>query len=147
MKRSEVRTFIQSGVDALSAAIAFNSGRISEFNSERSNEYPFVWLESLSVTRTNSGVGAPTDEWAVALHIAKKDAAGSSPAEYEAIVDDCDEIARALSEQYRATLADSLTVVITQETRTPFIHKHADDTTGVILAFTLQTWDNSTFCA
>lgn len=146
MKRSEVRDFIESGVNTLAPSAKFNSGRITEFNSARDNEYPFVWLESLSVSRSNTGTGAPSDDWAIALHIVKKDAAGSSPEEYEAIVDECDEIARLLSKQYNTVLQASLNVVIATESRDPFIHKHADDTTGVIYSFTLRTWDNSVLC-
>lgn len=146
MTRAEVRAFIKSGVDALAPAIRFNNGRVTEFNSARDNEYPFVWMDSLSVSRTITGTGAPTDEWAVVLRIVKKDAAGSIPEQYEALVDECDEIARALSSQYNIQLTGATNIVISTETREPAIHVHADDTTGVTYSFTIQTWDNSSFC-
>jgi len=146
MTRPEVRAFVRSGVDALSPSIRFNNGRISEFNSARDNEYPFVWMESLSVSREITGVGASPEDWAIVLHIAKKDVAGSSPEQYEAIVDECDAIAKLLTNQYNALLAASNTITIATVTRDPFIHKHADDTSGVILSFTLRTFDNSPIC-
>lgn len=146
MTRAEVRAFIKSGVDAVSQVQGFNNGRISEFNSEPGKDYPYVWLESLSVARTNTGTGAPSDDWAISIHVAKKDAAGSSPSQYEAIVDQCDEIAAALSNQYNNALATAVNVVIDSEARDPFIHRHADDLSGVVFSFTLRTWANSSFC-
>ena len=146
MKRSEVRAFIKSGIDALAQTIQFNSGRITEFNSDRDNEYPFVWLVSpRDATDYNIGA-APTDNWNIELHIAKKDHAGSKPEEYEAIIDECDEIARALMNQYRNSLTGGSLVTIDSSDRNPFHHKHADDTTGVILTFTLVGPDNEPIC-
>lgn len=146
MKRSEVRDFIESGVEALSPQIPFNSGRISEFNSERSNEYPYVWLESLSVEVDLLDTGLPYDGWNIALHIAKKDAAGSSPSEYEAIVDECDYIGQQLVKQYNGLVSGYTSVTLDGITRTPFIHRHADDLTGIILSFTLNAPDITPIC-
>jgi hypothetical protein len=146
MKRSEVRAFIKSGVDAIAPSIPFNSGRISEFNSERSNEYPFIWLESLSSSVELLDSGLPYDAWSIALHIAKKDAAGSSPAEYETIVDQCDFIGQQLVKQYNAIVSGYTTVTLDGITRDPFIHRHADDLTGIILSFTLNAPDTTNLC-
>lgn len=137
MKRSEIRAFIKSGVDTLSPKITFNSGRITEFNSNRSNEYPYVWLESLSGGDPSEAV---EQTWNVAMHIAKLDKADSSPEQYEALIDECDEIAQRLVIQYRNQLNGSNRLVIGDATRDPFIHKHADDTTGVILTFTITDY-------
>lgn len=146
MKRSEVRDFIKSGVVALSSAISFNSGRISEFNSERSNEYPFVWLESLSAGVELTEQGLPYDGWNITIHIAKKDAAGSKPEEYELIVDECDYIGQQLVKQYNQSVTNYHLVTLDGISREPFIHKHADDTTGIILSFTLNAPDTTNLC-
>lgn len=138
MKRSEIRAYIKSGVDTLSPSIKFNSGRISEFSSGRNNEYPFVWLESLSSTPEVTESGKTFDNWSVALHIAKLDKADSTPEQYEALVDDCDYIAQQLWSQYNTILSDSNKLILTGADRQPFIHKHADNTTGVILTFNIQ---------
>lgn len=146
MKRSEVRAFVKSGVDAIQQTISFNNGRITEFNSERSNDYPYVWLVTPSATTNYSTTNAPQDDWNIELHIAKKDKIDSLPEVYESIIDECDEIARKLMNQYRNALSSGSLIEIVSADRNPFIHKHADDTTGVILTFTLTGPDNATFC-
>lgn len=146
MKRSEVREFIESGVEALTPAIGFNSGRISEFNSERGNDYPFVWLESLSAGVELLDSGLPYDGWNIAIHIAKKDAAGSKPEEYERIVDECDYIGQQLVKQYNNLITGNHLVTLESISRDPFIHRHADDLTGIILSFTLNTPDATNLC-
>lgn len=146
MIRSQVRSFIESGIAALAQSIKFNSGRITEFNSERSNEYPYVWLVSPGVGTDHNISGAPTDGWNIELHIAKKDKVDSKPEEYEAIIDECDEIARALVNQYRNALSGGSLVTIDSSDRNPFHHRHADDTSGVILTFTLVGPDNAPLC-
>lgn len=146
MKRSEVRDFIEAGVDALTPAIGFNSGRISEFNSVRSNDYPFVWLESLSSGVELLDSGLPYDGWNIAIHIAKKDAAGSKPEEYERIVDECDYIGQQLVKQYNNIVSGYTTVTLDNISRDPFIHRHADDLTGIILSFTLNAPDTTNLC-
>lgn len=147
MKRSEVRGFIRLGIEALSNAYAFNSGRVSEFNSNRSNTYPFLWLESLSTsTSINASTTNPFESWNVVIHVADLDKADSTPVEYEAIVDACDLIAQQLIRQYNINLMYSDLTVIEGITREPFIHKHADNTTGVILAFTLTDYNSTNLC-
>lgn len=139
MKREEIRAFIKAGVDAVATNIKFNSGRITEFNSSRNNEYPFVWSEPLRITGQT---------WEVVLHIAKKDFAGSNPEQYEAIVDECDLIAQKLISQYRIQLSgyDNLAIDPTNPARDPFYHRHADDTSGVLLTFEIQDYDPTDVC-
>lgn len=137
MKRSDIRAFLESGVNNLANTMRFNSGRITEFNSDRSNEYPYAWLEPL-VKQGNT--------WLVILHIAKKDKMDSSPKEYEAIVDECDFIAEQLLRKYQITFSTYPQLTIENDTRTPFIHKHADDTSGVILTFDLLDFSPSDVC-
>lgn len=138
MTRADIRAYIKSGVDAMSPSISFNSGRITEFNSQRSNEYPYVWLESLSSAPDVTDSGATFDVWSVIMHIAKLDKADSLPEQYEALIDDCDYIAQQLWSQYNTILGTSTKLILSGGERQPFIHKHADDTTGVILTFTIQ---------
>lgn len=147
MKRSEIRAFIKSGVAAVSNVSRFNSGRITEFNSNRSNEYPYVWLESLSSSSPiNQETQVPHEEWNIVLHIAKKDSIDSEPEEYEAIIDECDLLAQQLVKQLNIDLMYSDQVVIESTEREPFHHKHADDTSGVILSFTLIDYRTTNVC-
>lgn len=146
MTREEVRAFIKSGVDALDQTIDFNSGRVTEFNSERSNEYPFIWLDSLSADVDILSTGLPYDNWQIVLRIAKKDARGSKPQEYECIVDSCDLIAQKLVKQYNNIVSGFTLVTLLNVTRQPLIHKNADDITGIILSFTLQAPDTTNLC-
>lgn len=146
MKREEVRAFIKSGVDALSPSIKFNSGRITEFNSHRSNDYPYIWLESLNVTANRTVSGLPVQTWAIVLHIAKLDKSDSTPEQYEALVDECDYIGQQLWIQYDHTLSDSVTMSIETGTREPFIHRHADNTSGVIFSFELTDYNPTNVC-
>lgn len=146
MKRSEVRAFIESGFEALSKQMPFDSGRITEFNSERGNEYPMGWLESLSVGTSVFASQANMDEWAISIHIAKKDAADSVQGQYEKLVDDCDLVAQELIKKYNAVVNNSKLITMDGVTRTPFIKLHADCLTGVILAFTLTSPDTTSFC-
>jgi hypothetical protein len=143
--RTEVREFVKAGAEALEKKVSFGSGRITELNSTRSNVYPFVWLESLSTDPilVNS---VPFDGWNIKIHIAMKDAAGSSPEEYEAIVDKCDLIGQKLMLQYNTIIEGYATSTIDGISRVPFIHKQADDTSGIILSFTLNAPDLTSIC-
>jgi len=147
MERSVVREFIKSGVDYLNQSIPFNSGRLTEFNSNRSNEYPFVWLETLTHKEdiTVSG-GANTEDWAIILRIVFKDSIDSSPEQYEVLIDQADELARRLKKIFDSKLQSSKLVTLISLSYTPVIKVHADCVTGVDLSFTLQTYDNSKLC-
>jgi hypothetical protein len=147
MKRNELRSFLETGVQAINPQMPFGSGRITEWNSNRNNEYPGVWFESvqpLDVEIVNFVL--PTDNWPVRLHIGKKDAMDSSPAQYEQLVDDCDYIAQQLVRQYNQIVEDSDKATLTGIVREPFIKKHADCVTGVILSFTLSIPDTTNLC-
>lgn len=147
MKRSECREFIKSAINAISTGYRFNSGRISEFNSGRSNSYPFLWLESLSTTTTiNQATSNPFEAWNVVIHVADIDTQDSKPEQYEAIIDKCDLIAQKLLTQFRIDLMYSDLVVIENAEREPFIKSHADNTTGVILSFTLVDYNSTNLC-
>jgi hypothetical protein len=147
MTRSEIRTFLQNGVAAINPSMPFGSGRITEWNSNRSNEYPGVWWESnqtVDVEIVNQVL--PTDGWPVALHIGKLAKADDTPAQYEQHIDDCDYIAQQLIRQYNQIIDDSDSSTITGINRQPFIKKHADIVTGVILSFTLNVPDTTDLC-
>lgn len=145
MTRTEVKSFVKAGFDALKKKVSFGSGRLTEFNSDRSNVYPAGWLESIS-TDPDIINGLPFDAWNIKIHIAMKDAAGSSPEEYEAIVDKCDLIGQKLIRQYNTIIDGYATSTIDGISRVPFIHKQADDTSGIILSFTLNTPDLTSIC-
>lgn len=156
MKREDVRAFLKAGADALQ--LHFDSGRITEFNSMRDKGFPFAWLESLSTqTITQTSGSTLIDEWAVVIHIAKLDSADSVQDQYEAIVDACDHLARKLIWQYNVILYGSTAITTANQnlyklvtmdgiSREPFIKRHADNLTGVILSFTLITPDKTDVC-
>lgn len=147
MKRSEIRTFLETGVQAINPSMPFGSGRITEWNSNRSNEYPGAWYESvkpLDVEIINFTL--PQDNWPVVLWIGKKDAVDSSAEQYEQIIDDCDYIAQQLIRQYNQIIEGSNLVTIESINREPFVKKHADCISGVILSFTLTGPDKTNLC-
>jgi hypothetical protein len=146
MERSEVRTFIESGVTALNPSLPFGSGRISEFDSERSHTYPMVWSESLQCTIVLMDNGTPVNAWAVKLHIAKRDKTDSTAQQYEDIIDEADLIAQQLVKKYNAIIDGYSKSWITSISRVPFIKSHADCLTGVLLSFTLNSVDETNLC-
>jgi len=144
MTRAEVRALLKQGVANLGNQIKFNSGRITEFNKELNKDFPYVWLESLQSDTTVIIGQANIDKYKVVQHIANKDSADSTPEEYEAILDDCDYIAQQLILQYKLLVSDLTTM--DSVSRVPFIHKHADNTTGIILSFELNSPDTTNVC-
>jgi hypothetical protein len=147
MTRAEVKTFIETGVQAINPALSFGTGRITEWNSNRSNEYPGTWLETIEAdTEIPEGLQLPFDAWPINLHIGKKDAQDSSPTEYEALIDEADYIAQQLIKQYNATVTGYNTVTISSISRPAFIKKHADCITGVVLTFILRVPDTTNLC-
>jgi len=147
MERAEVRSFIESGVEYLNQSIPFNSGRLTEFNSNRSNEYPFVWLETLASTEDITTSGGPNvQNWNITLRIVFKDAIDSSPQQYESLIDQADVLARKLKKVYDQKLQSSKLVTLTGLSYDPVIKVHADCVTGVDLSFTLEAYDNSKLC-
>jgi len=145
MKRSEVRNFINSGVAAITPQLEFGSGMLTDFNSERSNIYPKVWLESLEVD-TVVPSSAPVDTWPIKLYIAWKDQMDSKPEQYEDLVDKADFIAQKLIYQYRNVVTGYKLVEILADKREPWIKKNADCLTGVVLSFDLKATDATDVC-
>jgi hypothetical protein len=146
MTRSEVRNFIKRGVDALSMGVGFGSGRLSEFNKERSLLFPYAWLESLEVSPTILDNGLPFDTWSINLHIAKADKQDSGAEEYEAIIDECDVIAQKLIHKYNNEVSGYNLVTIDGYSRIPFIKAHSEILTGVLLSFTINSPDTMAVC-
>lgn len=146
MKREEVRLLIESAVTGTSQSYSFNSGRISEFNSNRSNEYPYLWLESLSRETEMDEQQRPFDDWKCIIHVAKLDEPGSPPEIYEPIIDECDYIAKRFTYQLNQVVSGYKLVTLTGLGAEPFHHLHADRTSGVILSFTLNVPDLTDVC-
>lgn len=146
MKRREIKAFIKSGVDALSPSIRFNTGRLTEFNSQRSNEYPYIWLETIGNTGDFTANQLPVDDWEPVIYIAKKDAVDSSPEQYEEIIDQCDEIAQKLKYQLNQVVEGYKLVTLSGFAREPFVKKFADCLSGVMLSFTINSPDQTNVC-
>lgn len=147
MKRSEVRTFIAAGVAALQPSIEFDSGQLTDFNSDRSNVYPKVWLETLEADTEYPTISAPVDTWPIKLYIASKDAMDSAPAQYEALIDQADFIAQKLVYQYRNVTAGYKLIYIENTKRLKWIKKNADCLTGIILEFHIKNTDKTNVCS
>lgn len=145
MKRSEVRALIKSAVNALSPAVRFNSGLLTFFNSDRKNKYPFVFMEAAQISSDITSL-APINSWDIILHVADLDKIDSIPDEYEDIVDDMDEIAAKVIAQLNQIISGYKNVNIEGVNREPFVHKHADVLSGVILTFTLISTDKTNYC-
>lgn len=149
MTRAEIRSFLNAGVTAVDSSISFQYGRLSEFNSKRNTTYPVVfWESSPSVSVDLSPNQLPMSNWPITLHIMKLDKADSLPAQYEALVDDCDYIAQQLIYQYNQIQSNTYYsgLSFTDIIREPRIKKNADDMTGVILSFTLIDPDKTELC-
>lgn len=146
MTRTEVRDFLKSGVDALVPALEFGSGLITDFNKKPDVTLPQVWQEAAPMDGANPVIGAPLDEWQIILWIVKLDKLGSSAAEYEAIVDECDLVAQKLIRQYDKIVSGYKLVTITSRRREPKIKKFANDMSGVLLTFTLNAPDKTNLC-
>lgn len=156
MTRAQVRAFLKSGADAVKAH--FDSGRLTEFNSVKDKGFPFVWVESPAAATEFGGSGASlNDDWDIKIHISKIDRADSIQDEYEALVDDCDLIATKLIWQYNYVLQSAPNVTTANQNlyklvtmssikRDPFIKKHADCLTGIILSFSLNTPNLTDVC-
>lgn len=140
MKRSEIKEFIQAGAEFYN--IPFATGRLSEFNSSRSNTYPFIFLETIEVD-TDLVNSIQTDNWLIRIHIASKDSVDSKMGQYEKLVDDADYLAQKLVRRYNDVINDYNLVLISGLSRTPFIKRYADCLTGVLLQFTLTVQNTS----
>lgn len=145
MTRTEIRDFLQAGVNALTPVPEFGSGLVTDFNSIRSHEYPAVWQVVAQVTAEFT-ISAPLDSWEIDLIVAQKDRMDSSPVEYEHIVDDCDLIAQKLIYQYRDQVSGYKLVTMTGVSREPFVKKYADCLSGVNLKFTLVVQNKTDVC-
>jgi hypothetical protein len=146
MKRGEVRSFLRSGVNALSPAPDFGSGRITEFNSLPNKKYPAVWQNVRPVDVDVPNNTSPLDEWDIELIIAQIDRQDSSTEEYEAIIDEADFIAQKLIYQYRNVTSGYKLIAIDSIKREPFVKKYADCLTGVMLSFTIRANDKTNVC-
>lgn len=147
MKRSEVRQFVKSAVNELSVSVQFNSGRLTEFNSTLNKGFPYVWLEPLQASPALIANNfQPIDTWTAIIHIAKLDKADSTEDQYEGIVDECDYLAQRLTNIINNNLEDSKDITLSAISRVPFIKKHADCLTGVILTLTLVIPDRTDVC-
>ncbi len=146
MTRAEVRSMIESAVNDLAEATGFGAGRITEFNKERSNIYPFAWLETLKDKQDLTAQQLPISNWDCSIRVAKKDAQDSSPAQYEDIIDDCDEIAKKIAVKINLVVSGYKLVTLSGQTFDPFVKKQADILSGVDYSFTLTVPDLTNRC-
>jgi hypothetical protein len=146
MTRAEVKTFIQVGINALDAGIAYGAGRISEFNSNRVLSYPHIWMEPIKKGTNIQEQGLPYQEWNIVLHVNKKDQPDSSADQYEQIVDECDAIGDELIIKLNEAVSGTDLITISPITTDPEIKKNADCLTGVVLSFTLSAPSTINYC-
>lgn len=151
MKRSEVRTFIREGVEAISPSLTFSEGLITEFNADVSRNLPTVHhlLEenTTDLLETRGGVAmAPSDTWKIKLIIANLDKMDSVSDVYEDIVDHCDHVAQKLIYKYRNIVDGYKLVTMDGINRKKFVKKHAACLTGIELTFNLNAPDKTNVC-
>ena len=146
MKRSEVRTFIKTGVNAITPVLDFSEGKPDDWNAARDNTYPGV----LSVLEENDtdleSNSAPQDTWKIKLIIANIDKLDSNPEQYEDIVDNCDVIAQKLVYKYRNIVSGYKLITMDSISRKRFVKKYADCLTGIELTFDLHAPDQTNVC-
>lgn len=147
MKRSEIRDFIRNGVNALTPVLDYSEGQITDWNAQRSNQYPGVLnvLEDAD-TEIPTTQTPPLDKWNIKILIANKDELGSIPDIYEGIVDQCDEIAQRLIYKYRNIIAGYKLLTMESINRKKFIKKYADCLSGIELTFTIVNQDQTDVC-
>lgn len=145
MKRSEVRTFIKEGVNAISPVLTFSEGQITDFNADVSRGLPTVHLV-LEDNDTELSESAPSDTWKIKLLIANLDRMDSYSAVYEDIVDHCDEAAQKLIYKYRNVIDGYKLVTMDGINRKKFIKKYASCLTGIELTFNLHAPDKTNVC-
>lgn len=148
MTRSEVRQFIKDGVNLINPPIEFNEGTVSDFAGQRANQYPSSLLV-LETVETSIEFSAPTDSWAIRLIIFKQDKLDSIAEVYEAMVDECDDIARKLIYQYRNIVNGYKLVSMKSVTREKFIKSPefgADCLTGIEINFSITAPDTENVC-
>lgn len=144
MTRSETKEFLKEGVDALN--LYFGRGRITEFNSDMAVQLPAVWQQTQPADTDVTTMQQVINNWNIVLHIAKKDKEDSTAEQYEDIIDECDEIAQKLIVQYNRIVDGYKLVLIQNFKREPFIKKHVQVMTGVILSFVLIDQDKTNYC-
>jgi hypothetical protein len=137
MKRSEIRTFIKTGVNSLTPTPDYWDGLLTDWNAQRSNTYPGVLL-MLEETDTDITISAPNDDFAITLLICNIDKLDSTPDQYESIVDACDEMAQRLVYKYRNIISGYKMLSMENVKRKKFVKKYADCLTGVELTFSLK---------
>lgn len=148
MTRKEVRDFLEEGVNELTPALDFGSGRVSDFDpvSAKSGGFPRVW-QVIAPVSSEQPAQAPLDNWNIDLLIAGKDSMDSIPEQYELIIDDCDEIAQKLIYKYRNIVDGFKLVTMTGVNRDPFVKMYgAAVMSGVRVTFTLIAPDQTNVC-
>lgn len=151
MTRNELKDFIQLPINDLNPSVEYDCGRLTQLNQFLQKigitNFHFIWLVSPGTKPGyNDTMTVLFDNWTVQLHIGKLDKMDSSLEEYEAIIDECDMLARKLLNQYNLQLEESPHVTITGIGIDPFIKLHAVCSTGVILSFTLNAPDLTSLC-
>ncbi len=147
MTRSQIRDFIRNGVNAMSPVLDYSEGQITDWNAQRSNQYPGVALVLEETDTDIPTTSTPSnDKWKIKLIIANKDALDSTTDVYESIVDSCDNIAQRLVYQYRNAISGYKLITMEGINRKKFIKKYADCLSGIELTFTISNQDQTNVC-
>lgn len=146
MTRNQFRTFIETGANAIEPDVFFDTGRITDFNSIQDISYPYVWLVSPGTSPELNTNLLLFDNWGAEIHIGKQDKQDASNTESEAIIDECDMIARKLIILLNQSIDSYATATITSIGIQPFTKKHSRCESGVILSFTVNAPDTSNLC-
>lgn len=150
MKRTEIREFIRKGCEAISPAVEFSFGQLTDWNAVPNKTYPHVLFETIKNAPISTELPhntIPSDSVPILLRICKIDKMDSLPEVYEQLIDSCDNMAQRLIYQYNNLISGYKTTTIKGIKREPFIKAMAADClTGVTLRFNLDSQDKTDVC-
>lgn len=128
--------------------IEFLYGRTSDFNQLRINNQTAINLSPLRATPayTDNDTQNYSKTWSVALGFYQMDKIASTPAEYQKILDDLDEMVDKFVNTLNFYMLKSDTIVIRNIRQDPFIKALADQLTGWIVTFDIQVNDDFNYC-
>ena len=152
MSHRAIRCLIGDAAKSLDDSIEFGYGRWSDFNIEKVDKWPNVWLNPLiaNTTIADDGSGTILKTWQIRLNIIDIDKSGSHHNEFKKILDRMDFLAdsliRRIDDWYRTSQDIVGTLNIINVNHRPIIKDTAKIVTGWELSFQLETSDSFDYC-
>jgi hypothetical protein len=152
MSHRAIRCLIGDAVKSLDDKIQFGFGKWSDFNIERVDKWPNVWLNPIPATTSISDDGSGTilKTWQIWINIIDIDKSGSHQDEWKVILDRMDFLAdsliRRINDWYLTGEDIVGTLTILNVNHRPIIKDTAKIVTGWELRFQIETSDNFDYC-